>query len=132
MGNKSYSKGISWFDDCRIPTSLDDIEISKNKRNKSSLGTIQNKWETESLKAIESTFDLTKGRFPANLLVCDDMLNDGNIVKSSNNWSKKTNLQSPYFTDERQEIQKDTSYGDKGTNSRYYNIDKWFENLIDE
>ena len=93
MGNKSYSKGISWFDDCRIPTSLDDIEISKNKRNKSSLGTIQNKWETESLKAIESTFDLTKGRFPANLLVCDDMLNDGNIVKSSNNWSKKTNLQ---------------------------------------
>ena len=81
MGNKSYSKGISWFDDCRIPTSLDDIEISKNKRNKSSLGTIQNKWETESLKAIESTFDLTKGRFPANLLVCDDMLNDGNIVK---------------------------------------------------
>ena len=124
----THSKGISWFDDCRIPF-VDEKDSDKacNKNHE------QGKYDTDFFEGyFKRKGSDIKGRFPANLLVCDDMLNDGNIVKSSNNWSKKTNLQSPYFTDERQEIQKDTSYGDKGTNSRYYNIDKWFENLIDE
>jgi hypothetical protein len=56
----NYSKGISWFDDCRIP-------FVDNETN-------------------------TQGRFPANLLVSDDMLNDG---------------------------------------SRYYDIDAWFDNLLE-
>ena len=132
MDSKSYSKGISWIDDCRIPTSLDDIEISKNKRNKSSLGTIQNKWETESLKAIESTFDLTKGRFPANLLVCDDMLNDGVVSKSSVYDNNKGDTNGFHATS-RDIIGKRKDVGgfnDKGTNSRYYDIDKWFDKII--
>ena len=129
MGSKSYSKGISWINDCRIPTSSDDIEISKNKRNKSSLGSIQNKWETESLKAIESTFDLTKGRFPANILVSDDMLNDGSVssIKQNKDYipPNEANSIHNYSRGKYSGIQ------DKGSNSRYYNIDKWFDNLID-
>ena len=124
-----YSKGISWINDCRIPTSSDDIEISKNKRNKSSLGSIQNKWETESLKAIESTFDLTKGRFPANILVSDDMLNDGSVssIKQNKDYipPNEANSIHNYSRGKYSGIQ------DKGSNSRYYNIDKWFDNLID-
>ena len=131
MDSKSYSKGISWIDDCRIPTSLDDIEISKNKRNKSSLGTIQNKWETESLKAIESTFDLTKGRFPANLLVCDDMLNDG-IISKTGNINPYTSKDDGMWGMMKGKIHHNSFTGDKGTNSRYYNIDKWFDNIISE
>jgi len=130
MGSKSYSKGISWIDDCRIPTSSDDIEISKNKRNKSSLGSIQNKWETESLKAIESTFDLTKGRFPANLLVSDDMLNDGVISKSNDNIRNNKKSYTIYNQNEIN-ISNTKGFNDKGTNSRYYDIDRWFNNLID-
>ena len=129
-----YSKGISWINDCRIPTSSDDIEISKNKRNKSSLGSIQNKWETESLKAIESTFDLTKGRFPANILVSDDMLNDGVISKSTIFDGKLPNIKGGRFGASDVELTDKRAFGgfdDKGTNSRYYDIDKWFNNLID-
>ena len=126
MDNKSYSKGISWIDDCRIPF-VDDTEIPKKSNDgfKNWASYYERDW-----KGNEDLIPNTQGRFPANLLVCDDMLNDGKIVQSSSNWSKTTNLQSPYFTDERQEIQKDTSYGDKGTNSRYYNIDKWFDKII--
>ena len=86
-----------------------------------------------SMFGLKSGNELDKqGRFTPNLLVCDDMLNDGSVVKSSNNWSKKTTLQSPYFTDEKQEIHKDTSYGDKGTNSRYYDLDLWFDNILEK
>ena len=116
----THSKGISWFDDCRIPHN-EDLSIIREQKV---LDTQNQGWGFKSVSRDNS------GRFPANLLVCDDMLNDGNIVQSSSNWSKTTNLQSPYFTDERQEIQKDTSYGDKGTNSRYYDIDKWFDKII--
>ena len=133
----THSKGISWIDDCRITTSLDDIEISKNKRNKSSLGTIQNKWETESLKAIESTFDLTKGRFPANLLVCDDMLNDGNVIQyNKNRTDNGTYLgghRKEYVGTDGNDVVKQIKgqfFNDKGTNSRYYDIDKWFDKII--
>ena len=127
-----YSKGISWINDCRIPTSSDDIEISKNKRNKSSLGSIQNKWETESLKAIESTFDLTKGRFPANILVSDDMLNDG-VIKSSKKTSGITYGLFPNTIVQQKKYEKDYERGfdDKGTNSRYYDIDKWFDKILE-
>jgi len=118
-----YSKGISWIDDCRIPFVDGDKTVNHNTVPGSFVGSVG-----YSEKIYHEN---TTGRFPANLLVSDDMLNDGKIVQSSSNWSKTTNLQSPYFTDERQEIQKDTSYGDKGTNSRYYDIDKWFNNLID-
>ena len=132
----NYSKGISWFDDCRIPfvDGGDRKSIDRSDRNvmmgfkkdEYVNGTGEHTLPPEQAKGNDT------GRFPANLLCSDDMLNDGNIVKSSNNWSNKTTLQSPYFSDEKQQIQKDTSYNDKGTNSRYYDIDKWFNKLLDE
>lgn len=125
----SYSKGISWIDDTRIPF-VDDVNLEKKLPIQNG-GTIygggKGFYRTEEITEYKSG-----GRFTPNLLVCDDMLNDGSVVKSSNNWSKKTTLQSPYFTDDKQEIQKDTSYGDKGTNSRYYNLDLWFDVMLDK
>jgi hypothetical protein len=121
-----YAKGIMWLDDCRIPF-VDDGDI------KSATPGSLNATGEFSLFGLKSGNELDKqGRFTPNLLVCDDMLNDGSVVKSSNNWSKKTTLQSPYFTDEKQEIHKDTSYGDKGTNSRYYDLDLWFDNILEK
>ena len=129
-----YSKGISWINDCRIPTSSDDIEISKNKRNKSSLGSIQNKWETESLKAIESTFDLTKGRFPANILVSDDMLNDGKKYGNLFNTNRNKDVDGGTGNSLVRAHKQGESNGicDNGiSSSRFYDIDKWFDNLLE-
>ena len=73
-------KGISWFDDCRIPfvnecdiyspTPCDDM---KEKFN-SNLGKV-----LEGRKTIPNQ----QGRFSANLLVSDDVLNNGIITKSN-------------------------------------------------
>jgi hypothetical protein len=131
MGSKSYSKGISWFDDCRIPF-VDERDMMKP--------TIATRDEFNDYKKTEGRENIRQGggfikqsniqgRFPANLLVCDDMLNDGviskageykgNGSKSGGIWNKSTGKPAGL------------EYGDKGSSSRYYNIDKWFNNLID-
>jgi len=74
LAQKSYTeqaldngKGISWFDDCRIP--YKDEEIYDNSK---------------------------QGRFPANLLVSDDVLNDGKVRKSSGGIIKAGNTNKVY------------------------------------
>ena len=124
----NYSKGITWFDDCRIPFVDDgDNTIRKTKR-----GGLFN--FTDINERINGD---TKGRFPANLLCSDDMLNDGNIIQYNKN--RKDN--GTYLGGHREvyvgegEIKKKVKgdfYNDKGSNSRYYDIDKWFEKMLNE
>ncbi len=70
----------------------------------------------------------TKGRFTPNLLVCDDMLNDGSITSKGK--MKLHRMSGRWGT---QEIKKNAVeyQGDKGTNSRYYDIDLWFDKMIE-
>ena len=124
-----YSKGISWIDDCRIPFVDDGDKGSAKPQGK----TLKHKgWDTD--KWLQETIEPhTQGRFPANLLVSDDMLNDGVISKSS--LFNKTNT--PIFDTKNgwndNNISGSTGGGfnDKGTNSRYYDIDKWFNKIIE-
>ena len=82
----NYSKGISWFDDCRIPF----VDGGWGKRhNKEYPEWKGGKNFTHGEQHLEQN---DNGRFPANLLCSDDMLND---------------------------------------TSRYYDIDLWFNNLLE-
>ena len=145
MGNKSYSKGISWIDDCRIPF-VDDGD--KGAFNKNSEGINRQKNSNVMETYMNNSYILgnhniddnrQQGRFPANLLVCDDMLNDG-IVYSSGSGDGKLemiNINDAHhynYIDTNRKIKKMTGlqYNDKGTNSRYYDIDKWFDKIIHE
>lgn len=94
MDNWNYSKGISWINDVRIPFVDGDKTVNHNTVPGSFVGSVgySEKIYTEN----------TQGRFPANLLVSDDMLNDI-----------------------------DRGFDNKGTNSRYYDIDIWFEKLLE-
>lgn len=85
----NYSKGISWFDDCRIPF-VDEKDPSAERYKTSTNGFTE--WGGTIGNSVVD-YKKQQGRFPANLLVSDDMLNDGN--------------------------------------SRYYNIDAWFDNLLE-
>ena len=141
MGSKSYSKGISWINDCRIPF-VDEvgIKISGDKKH-------LQKWKERdgrtqrNIDEIENTpYINTQGRFPANILVSDDMLNDGKIYKSGEVklHHKRNKTLGEYqgnaygkFNNVNEDLNYENYYGDKGTNSRYYDIDKWFDNLID-
>ena len=132
-----YSKGISWFDDCRIPF-VDDKE--NTKRSVSGHQKIYGSGEEIYYKLdIDNQEDRNKGRFPANLLVCDDMLNDGNIYKSGEGkpHHKRNKTLGEYqgnaygkFNNINPQLNYENYYGDKGTNSRYYDIDKWFDKII--
>ena len=114
-------KGITWLDSCRIPyESEGDKEsifggISKN--------TFSNKkYEGDILKANP------QGRFPANILVSDDVLNDGRITKSGSGAIRKNTKQdgSVGFMAGTQEGMKMKEYADSGSFSRYFDLDKWW------
>ena len=120
----NYSKAISWFSDCRIPF-VDEDTTNAGKRT-------CNIFETEYKSGGNGSPDYitdVRGRFPANILVSDDMLNDGIITKQSNRTYKPTDNTASLFGNSPQSH--GIGIGDKGTNSRYYDIDKWFDNLIE-
>ena len=127
-----YSKGISWVSDCRIPF-VDEvgIKISGDKKH-------LQKWKERdgrtqrNIDEIENTpYINTQGRFPANILVSDDMLNDGVVSKGGKTYDY-TNTKE-YNVDgfiNNIKPQSPSNRGDKGSNSRYYDIDKWFEQIL--
>jgi hypothetical protein len=132
-----YSKGVSWIDDCRIPT-IDNLNGGGYNTKGTSKKNL-NDATSYATKVIESDFIQPQGRFPANILVSDDMLNDGKIDKKGktkitqvgkgrgvigNHDGRKT------LTQPKEGLMMARTLGDGGSNSRYYNIDKWFENLI--
>ena len=127
----NYSKGICWIDDCRIPF-VDEGDRGSIDRN------VDMGWKTDgyvngigknTLPPEQATGN-DKGRFPANLLVSDDMLNDGTISKQSKRTYKPTENKSSLFGNSPQAHGQ--GIGDKGSNSRYYDIDKWFDKMINE
>jgi len=135
-----YSKGIMWLDDCRIPY-VNGIENefsetylrsgnSKSKGNDLILNISGNKRE--------GVYVNNTGRFSPNLLVCDDMLNDGSVYKSGDGKSGMKLINhnvNNFAVGEDCSFHKESKtihYGDKGSSSRYYDLDKWFDKVIDE
>ncbi len=125
----NYSKGISWIDDCRIPfVNENDPSAERYKYRINTNNLIESGYGFNSIESKEYT---SQGRFPANILCSDDVLNDGCI--SNGNKPSKRNKNHRYSMDyglkvfEGMDI---TGYSDKGTNSRYYDIDKWFNELL--
>ena len=117
-----------WLDDCRIPF-VDEVRtVPVHSDDKKTDGTLFGLHPTIQHKR-EIT---TQGRFTPNLLVCDDMLNDGSVTKQNPRKYKadmdikETSLLG--FGDIKEKIQQ----GDSGSSSRYYDLDKWFDKVIDE
>jgi hypothetical protein len=129
-----YSKGICWLDDTRIPfvdsdketINFDRPRIREKKDWVYDLGTT---WENPDVKEYN-----TQGRFTPNLLVCDDMLNDGSISKSQrgrNDVGKPTYTGNSLLNSKTTMNNTDRGFDDKGSSSRYYDLDKWFDKVID-
>ena len=117
-----------WLDDCRIPF-VDEGDI------KSATPGSLNATGEFSLFGLKSGNELDKqGRFTPNLLVCDDMLNDGSVSNSTGGIPNGKSVYGRTSYNESSTINTQTKvgFGDKGTNSRYYDLDKWFDKIIDE
>jgi len=118
-----YSKGICWIGDTRIPF-VDEPDPSAKRyqsyRNVDNLyggyGDTHNDYKEQ------------QGRFTPNLLVCDDMLNDGSITKQSKRYYNIGTGGQGFYGVKSNGI---PQQGDSGSSSRYYDLDKWFDKIID-
>lgn len=120
-----YSKGIMWLDDCRIPF------VNEGDIKSATPGSLNATGEF-SLFGLKSGNELDKqGRFTPNLLVCDDMLNDGSVSKSGFNPKAKDRQYKGGNFGGGLTNDNGLDYGDKGTNSRYYDLDKWFDKMLE-
>ena len=68
----------------------------------------------------------SEGRYPANLLVSDDVLNDGRIFKSTA--SEKPSKKKGFFVRPgTQYVEIKKTFGDSGSYSKYFDLDEWFK-----
>jgi hypothetical protein len=111
-----------WLDDCRIPHNEEIMVATDYKETKQS----ETGWNIKN-RILEPS---NRGRFTPNLLVCDDMLNDGVITKQSKRTYKPTEHTGSLFGNSPQAH--GVGIGDSGSSSRYYDLDKWFDKIIDE
>jgi hypothetical protein len=128
-----YSKGVMWLDDCRIPFVDDDIP--SGGYGKATIG-YGNEYEYKGGAGKTEQ----QGRFTPNLLVCDDMLNDGIEHKSGKvkPHHKRNKTMGEYqgnaygkFNNVSPDLNYDAYYADKGSNSRYYDLDLWFDKILE-
>lgn len=131
-----YSKGIMWLDDCRIPF-VDEYGDKKGNKEQKQSGDVYG-FSTYKQLYVRAEPN-QQGRFTPNLLVCDDMLNDGNVVQ----YNKTRVDNGSYLGGHREEFVgtdnnpivnkiKGQFFSDKGTNSRYYDLDLWFDKMIEK
>ena len=136
--NGSDAEVTEQLEDGRIPFATDDdkegmrrLAFYQDNRGGNYQNPETSKNRRTDLGLIDSLPD--KGRFPANLLVSDDVLNDGverhpagNIQESqigdynASSYKMGIGLRNPNY------------YGDSGSFSRYFSLDAWFENKIKE
>ena len=123
-----------WLDDCRIPF------VDENTSRKQTPVSVE-VYGWANHKGLIGSFDdsAKQGRFTPNLLVCDDMLNDGVITQYNKTREDKGN----YLGGHRKEYVGTTDndvvkqikgqfFSDKGSNSRYYDLDLWFDKMIEK
>ena len=126
----SNGKGITWLDDCRVPTSETITNHSRSAESAISKG----KYGDSKAQQTHQTEGQELGRFPANLLVSDDVLNDGKVYAGQ---------QGEVTGDEESKFERGNTHGDysgvgnpmkprndAGSFSRYYDVDKWWEERI--
>lgn len=123
-------KGITWLDDCRIPKSEGDrTEYGVDGDEKSSTGN-ENTVAYGKYKRIAYN-PSEEGRFPANLLVSDDVLNNG-IESKSNRCDKPSDCGGKTWGGTIQTNRGPRGYNDSGSYSRFFDIDVWFLKKLQE
>lgn len=130
----SNGKGITWLDDCRVPTNPDVDDMKRVVNRKPRVG---GDWKDGSGYKNENNIFTgvpEDGRFPANLLVSDDSLNDGMVYNGQ---------QGAVTGNEESANKKGNTYGDysgmgkpmeprndAGSFSRYYDVDAWWNERV--
>lgn len=122
-------KGVTWLGKGTIPY------VSDKDRESSEIGfehpymseNANEGWKRPCHENYENWDPNEKGRFPANLLVSDDVLNDGKVrVTGETKAGTVRQNRSGYCVGMPTPVA-NTSPADAGSFSRYFDIDKWFD-----
>jgi DNA modification methylase len=118
-------KGVSWFDDCRIPTGdTDKYDLEKRGISKAK-GVQEDESFLDEIHDHEMKHGVgDQGRYPANLIVSDDSLDIGVETKSAGGITKAGNSNKVYGKFDKETYTNTPK--DKGDFSRYFNLDKWW------
>ena len=114
-------KGVTWLDQCRIPSGNPYPVNTYGSHGPEGCTALRD----GTHKGEDYNSHLSQGRFPANLLVSDDVLNDGRVRHGSGIYQQGGNVEwyggkSDY---------KHTMYSDSVSFSRYFDLDKWADTL---
>jgi site-specific DNA-methyltransferase (adenine-specific) len=132
----SNRKGVTWLDDCRIPYQNEDDINNVNNTRKAFIDQggvkfpVDKGWNQNQLNDANRPIEINqKGRFPANLICQDDVLNDGKIYKSGDIKPHTVFNSGQRVLNYRRNAKTITSVskGDSGSFSRYFDLDRWFE-----
>jgi site-specific DNA-methyltransferase (adenine-specific) len=127
-------KGITWLDDCRIPVSKEDLDTY----HYNFMGRTRLKGELKPMFSggygdiRDEPVELSNTRFPANLLVSDDILNNGKKHQpslrplTSNRDSRKG------LFDMGKKKRLGGGFPDSGSFSRYFSLDLWWSENFKE
>ena len=117
-------KGITWLDGVRIPYKSDQDRDSMDIRHYQQEDCFQNKEPKKSKFQVKPPNK--RGRFPANLLVSNDILNDG--IERKTGWTDEDDKVKSIFSSIK--IEQTKHYNDSGSYSRYFDLDKWWEGVV--
>ena len=117
-------KGITWLDDVRVPyESEKDMQIRENLHRKNNIidGKVFGGGKYSQPKET--------GRFPANLLCSDDVLNDGRITKATQDKTNHAGRDGTSLFAGDTQVER-VQRGDSGSFSRYFSLDAWWNNQL--
>ena len=115
-------KGVTWLDSVRIPYESDDSYESNCNRDN-----VKSHWNNSDGSA-QVTAN-TSGRFPANLLVSDDVLNDG-VVHTRGELNGQPRTENNAYGKGWNKANKTAYKKEAGTFSRYFSLDAWYSHKI--
>lgn len=121
-------KGITWLDDCRIPYKNEDDQSESQNKQSDDRGGFHGENTGVYSSGEQVGYDKPDGRFAANLIVQDDVLNDG--VKRSKGKHTDSGSASGGIWQESTGKPAGRTYGDEGSFSRFYDLDSWWKSQI--
>ena len=139
LGEKSFvdqalknGKGVTWLGKGTIPF------VSDKDRESSEIGFehpymsegANEGWKRPCHENYEAWDPNEKGRFPANLLVSDDVLNDGKLRVTGETKAGTIRQNRTGYCVGMPTPVANTSPADAGSFSRYFDIDKWFDERL--
>ncbi len=123
--------GVTWLDNARIPFQSEDDRRKAQEIGFTDSGLSPEKgWHVHNMTRSKEDYNTSKGRFPANLLVSDDILNDGKehgSTETESNYSNYDNrFENAQFAFGPEARTRNRIIGGMGSFSRYFDLDAWF------